>query len=54
MYQLGYINDMLLKSSELISYSSEEANLVKKQNVDLSDIDLGDVSIEDKLKKKRK
>ena len=54
MYQLGYINDMLLKSSELISYSSEEANLVKKQNVDLSDIDLGDISIEDKLKKKRK
>ena len=57
MYQLGYINDMLLKSRELISYSAQEVDLVKNKNqrsVDLSDIDLGDVSIADKLKKKRK
>lgn len=54
MFQLGHIADMLRKSNVLISYSSEEANLVKKQNVDLSDIDLGDVSIEDKLKKRKK
>lgn len=56
MYQLGHITDMLRKSNMLVSYSAEEANSAyKKQNsVDLSGIDLGDVSIEDKLKKKRK
>ena len=48
---------MLLKSCELISYTAKDVDLVKNKNqcnVNLSDIDLGDVSIEDKLKKKRK
>ena len=58
MYQLGHITDMLRKSNMLVSYSDEEAYAVKiknkNSNMDLSGIDFGDVSIEDKIKNKRK
>ena len=57
LFQLGHISKMLSKSSKLLTDEDDKdlfnvKQLVKK-DVDLTDIDLGDVSAEEKFAKKR-
>ena len=56
MFQLGHISKMLNKSNKLLTDEEDKDlfnvnNLIKK-DVDLSEIDLGDVSAEEKFSKK--
>jgi len=53
MFQYGYIDKMLRNSDKLIVYSDDE-EIKKANHVDLSGIDLGDVSIEEKIQSRQK